>query len=183
MSKLCECGCGCETSLSKVTGNGYRRGEPKRYLAGHHPHGFQRGHAPSRPMRPGGYKEYRNGKAHRLRAEHALGHPLPLQAEVHHADGSRNEDAPLVICENRAYHMLLHARMRVRAAGGNPNTQMICCVCHHVKDFELFNRQTRGGYMGRHGRCRSCERVREALRRRPGAAPKSRIRSDCGVLG
>ena len=70
--------------------------------------------------------------AHRIRAEKALGRPLPKGVDVHHADGSRSSDAPLVICQDRAYHMLLHRRMRVKELGGDPNTDVICKRCRRV---------------------------------------------------
>jgi hypothetical protein len=70
---------------------------------------------------------------HRVRAEKALGKPLPTSAHVHHADGSKNPNAPLVICPDNAYHAGLHRRMRVQAAGGNPWTDKICAACKTVK--------------------------------------------------
>ena len=56
-----------------------------------------------------------NGKSilrHILVAEKALGKSLPVGAEVHHVDLDRSNDNPsnLVICQNRAYHKLLHKR-------------------------------------------------------------------------
>ncbi len=77
---------------------------------------------------------------HRQRAERALGKPLPRKAVVHHADGSRDENAQLVICEDQRYHGLLHVRMRVKAAGGNPNTDRICHYCQTVKPMDAFVR-------------------------------------------
>ena len=46
---------------------------------------------------------------HRLRAEKALGKPLPAKAIVHHHRGTM---PTLVICPDQAYHLLIHARMR-----------------------------------------------------------------------
>lgn len=66
---------------------------------------------------------------HVLIAERALGHPLPAGAVVHHANGIRadNRRENLVICQNKAYHNLLHARMRARDTTGNPNSKR----CRH----------------------------------------------------
>ena len=172
MPKFCECGCGGLAPIAPCNWTKWRwvKGEPLRFIKGHG--------LPKRPKVHSGYKQYggKNArvKAHRLRAERALGRPLPPGAQVHHADGSKDELAPLVICQSKAYHILLHARMRVVAAGGNPNTERVCCSCRKPKAFDLFNRNC--------GRCRMCERARDAARRRPEAKPKNKIRSDCGAL-
>ena len=56
----------------------------------------------------------RHIREHTLRAEKALGHALPKDAEVHHWYGN---PPTLVICPNEAYHQLLHMRERqARAA-------------------------------------------------------------------
>jgi hypothetical protein len=74
-------------------------------------------------------------KVHLALATKALGHALPKGAEVHHADGNSLNNTPsnLVICPSRAYHMLLHHRMRIQRRGGNPNTDAICSTCDAVK--------------------------------------------------
>ena len=171
MDALCQCGCGGVAPIAKHTCKrfGWVKGEPLRFI---------RFHA-RRPKLNPGYKYYSHGgatsrKAHLIKAEQVLGRPLPLGACVHHADGTKNEYAPLVICQDHGYHMLLHARTRVVKAGGNPNTDKICCDCRVVKARALFNSNS--------GRCRACERIRDLGRRRPGAKPRGRIRSDCGPL-
>jgi hypothetical protein len=110
-----------------------RRGEYFRFLAGHY-----------RRVQP--CKTYKSRRAgvvgtqllHRQRAERALGKSLPRKAVVHHLDGSRSADGPIVICPSQAYHGLLHVRMRVREHGGDPNTDRICVYCHDVKPITAF---------------------------------------------
>jgi len=155
---LCACGCGHRAKL-----------KTSHFLAGHN--NQQRTasadtRAKMSAARTGrrlkaqvaGYRTADRGEyVHRQRAEHALGHPLPPGAVVHHADGSKAEDAPLVICENNAYHRLLHARMRVKAAGGNPNTDKICFRCRAPKPFAEFNK-AKSQPLNLSAACRDCER-------------------------
>lgn len=93
-------------------------------------------------------------RIHRLRAAKALGKPLPRGAVVHHADGSKHEDAPLVICQDHRYHLLLHRRMRIVRAGGDPDTERICCHCHQVKPFSSFAGASRA--------CKHCDNARHS---------------------
>src|SRR3990167_6213935 len=87
---------------------------------------------------------------HRWRAEQALGRALPPGAIVHHADGTRSDDAPLVICQSHAYHAELHRKMRVRAAGGHPWIDRLCGRCHQAKPANEFPRapSQASGYFG-----------------------------------
>jgi hypothetical protein len=136
----CECGCGKPT-------------RPKRrFVKGH-----QSRHAPTYQRKS--YVCRGTGAAkvdvHRLRAEQALGHPLPKGAVVHHPDEDPwNPTARLVICD-QAYHKLLHLRMRVKAAGGNPNTDKICGRCQIAKDKAEFS-ANKAHFDGLEGYCRSC---------------------------
>lgn len=140
---ICACGCGGVT-------NG-------RFCQGHHMR--------TRPVVSGYRKAHNTGSIkflHQQRAECAFGHQLPSRAVVHHADGTRSESSPLVICEDAAYHRLLHVRMRVRAAGGDPNTDRICYTCKHVKsisDFTPADRSRKSWY------CRDCRNARNRARR------------------
>lgn len=103
-------------------------------------------------------------RLHVVRAEKALGHKLPKGAVVHHADGSKRDDAPLVICQDQEYHFFLHIRMRTRAAGGNPNTDAVCCSCHAAKALSEFHRE-RGGRMGVCAKCKKCVSEQRQARR------------------
>ncbi len=95
---------------------------------------------------------------HRAIAERALGHPLPVGAEIHHVNEDRGDNGSrgnLVVCPDRAYHMLLHARMRILKAGGQPRKDKICSSCRLVKSREVFVRNRRLPD-GLYSRCRSC---------------------------
>lgn len=172
---LCECGCGGFTNrlMLGIRADGrIRFGAPQRYIFRH------RSIVPvSAEIRAkisaarlgrrlvATVKHYREAPFYRLdpisrrrtehqaRAERALGHPLPPHACVHHADGSKNEDAPLVICENRAYHNLLHARMRIKSRGGDPNRQRWCGTCKQLRLISEMGSQY----------CRECNRKKTAI--------------------
>ena len=76
-----------------------------------------------------------------LIAEKILGKPLPESAVVHHAneDGSDNRKENLVICQDRAYHNLLHQRMRALKACGHANWRKcnICKVYDNPKNLSI----------------------------------------------
>lgn len=114
--RLCECGCGAAAPVAIFNDSkrGFIKGRSHRFIQGHG--------KKNKPLK--GYRSLmvagRQRTIHRLRAERALGKPLPAGAVVHHADGSQSEHAPLVICQDQTYHMTLHGRMRLQAAGKDP---------------------------------------------------------------
>jgi hypothetical protein len=148
---MCACGCGkpAPIALDSDKTRGYRAGQPRTFRHGHNRRKFPEGHHYSQ-VSSGGKR-----LLHRERAERALGRPLPRTAVVHHLDGSRRVDAPLVILENQAEHMQLHARMRVVQAGGDPWRERICGRCRRLLAFESFC-VNKTKYLGRHDTCRQC---------------------------
>ena len=98
---------------------------------------------------------------HRARAIKALGKPLPPKAIVHHVDDSNPDDSPLVICQDQAYHLMLHRRLRVLRAGGNPDTDKWCFRCGKAKPISEF-----APCVVKQGRpCRACDTAYAAARR------------------
>jgi len=106
----------------------------------------------------------RGSYLHRLRAEIALGRPLQGFECVHHADGSIDATAPLVICPDNAYHRLLHQRLRVKLAGGNPDTDKICCACQQCQSKEHFWARKASGD-GLYDYCKPCANLKYQERR------------------
>ena len=160
MNTKCSCGCGELAPIRNYSaaGRGHFKGEPAIWLPGHN----------SKTRTTTGYRFRRVGGVltadHRVKAERALGRPLPEGVEVHHADGTFSDQSTLVICQDRAYHQLLHVRMRIKAAGGNPNTDAICSVCKQVKTQSEFhkNRNTR---LGLSVQCKQCLREYQVSRK------------------
>lgn len=164
MTGLCECGCGNPTTIAHInrSARGWVKGQPKRFILGH---GRWKGLGPTARN---AYKQVfvaqrdRRGSRdfeaeHVLVAERALGHRLPHKSHVHHVDGNRLNNAPsnLVICENNAYHRLLHFRTRILKAGGNPNTDAMCSTCKQALHKSQFYRATKN-QSGVQTRCKAC---------------------------
>lgn len=122
-------------------------------------------------LTPQGYVRVAGGRAadrtvldHRLVVEKALGHPLPLEAVVHHwdDDGTNNEPSNLVICHDQAYHMLLHARKRRLEDTGSLDLKR-CQLCRRVKPLSEFH-DNRGSWDKKSSRCAQCDSVRAKAR-------------------
>jgi len=96
-----------------------------------------------------GYWMYEiNGRCvmrHILIVEKAIGHSLPLGAEVHHVDGVRSNDDPsnLVVCQDRNYHQLLHKRTKAFAACGHADW-LSCQICKQYSPPEEITSYSNG---------------------------------------
>lgn len=96
---------------------------------------------------------------HLLVAEEALKKPLPEQAVIHHVNENRRDNRPcnLVICQDQAYHVLLHARLRALKACGNPNWRK-CRYCWKFDSLEnLSKAKKKEEYLHKH-----CDALRQA---------------------
>ena len=130
---------------------GWIKGVPVRFKSGHN---FK---ARKATRYPGiGIGNKKTDALHRIRASKALGKPLPAGAEVHHVDGSKNPNAPLVICQDSAYHNFLHYRMRIVRDGFDPNTHRRCSRCKTYKPLAEFNKRKANIGMGLASYCRPC---------------------------
>jgi hypothetical protein len=150
--KLCACGCGQPAPIARKTqrSQGAIRGQAQTYCSHHW----------KRPCPPTTYCSTGARKAHVIRAEAAVGHPLPKGADVHHPDEDPwNPNARLVICPSREYHKLLHTRARVLRAGGNPNTDRICASCRLVKPITDFPPVRRGSVLV-NAYCHQCDALK-----------------------
>lgn len=167
--KLCECGCGKPAPLAKETrpSRGLVKGQPTRFVLGHsgvlgdkvkgvdHPWWkggvVRRTNAYVKILRPD--HPWADGKGyvseHVLVAEKALGHTLPFQSRVHHVNEIKHDNTGnnLVICQDSAYHFLLHRRAKAYRACGDPNA----FKCKHCKRWDRYT----GGDRYAHKECKA----------------------------
>lgn len=102
---------------------------------------------------------------HVIVAERALGKSLPPRAEIHHFNEQKtdNKNSNLVICPSRAYHFLLHQRLRALRACGNPN-YLRCVYC---KQYDSPSRiRVQFQTTGSHGYHHACKAKYDRMRRR-----------------
>jgi len=76
-----------------------------------------------------GYNNY--VPEHILIAEKILGHPLHPFVVIHHPNGNQ-DNSIFVICENQAYHLFLHRRLRALMACGHPSWRK----CKFCKEYD-----------------------------------------------
>ena len=96
---------------------------------------------------------------HVLVAEKAIGRLLESNHPIHHVDGdtANNCNDNLVICENQAYHKLLHQRQTALRECGDANA-LRCDICHSFERQEEIRYYSYGKGPGRYGRHLSCNR-------------------------
>lgn len=143
----CQCGCGQKTNIAKKTSkfHGHTKGEPIKFIQGHQLKGernprWNNGKTThcdgyilvKMPNHPRANKHTGYVYEHILKAEKALGNNLPLNAEVHHLNCT-TDSGPLVICQNKAYHMLLHMRTKALQECGHANWHK-CQFCRIYDD-------------------------------------------------
>lgn len=125
----------------------------------------------------GGYKQRLNASVyeHVLVAEAALGRKLPAGVQIHHGNEDKmdNRSSNLVICQDAAYHKLLHVRTRVLRAGGDPNTERICGMCKELRPFNAFTVSRANKSTGLGSRCRECSSIYNKTYVRPSARQKA----------
>lgn len=164
----CRCGCGQKAPRARNSypASGIVRGQQLPFLPGHH--------ARMRGVTSDKFYAYRyvvdhprglQVGVHVLVAEQVLGKYLPPNAVVHHVNGNKRDNRPanLVICQDKAYHNFLHMLMRVRAAGGNPHTERVCCTCKRLRPKALMAKSN-----GKRERseCKACGSARNCQRER-----------------
>ena len=132
---FCHCGCGQKTRVSKQNHklNGWIKGEPLKYVKYHRATAFKKEDKDKKTYPIDG-----NGRRlHIVLAEKALGKKLPPKSRVHHVDlDFRNyENSNLVICQDDAYHRLLHIRTDALTSCGNANYRR-CVFCKTWDDLQ-----------------------------------------------
>jgi len=142
----------------------WTRGEPRNYLHGHNTNGadnplwkggthVSKGYiniyCPNHPRKKGAYVS-----EHILIAEKVLGKYLPDKAVVHHSDGNglNNTNNNLVVCQNEAYHRILHQRKRAFEASGHALWRK-CRYCKKYDDTKNLRIGNRKGASAYHKVC------------------------------
>ena len=193
---LCQCGCGKKTRLAPQshTKLGWVKGEPIKFFRGHHPPNLKGTESPHwkggkyrantgyvyvyQPENP---RAMKNGYVSEavLIAESVLGNYLPPGAEVHHGNRVRNDNRPknLVVCQDRAYHMLLHRRQRALAACGHANWR----VCGYCLKYDAPENLYIRGPVAHHRECKlKAERNRRYIKN---ALLEARARDNLALVG
>lgn len=181
--KLCECGCGQTTKIATRSYSCYGivKGAPLRFIK-HHFQPLAKGedhynwhggkHTGTRGYKfitcHGHPRADRSGYVleHVIVAEKALGRFLPESVKVHHVNERThdNSNRNLVICQDQAYHLLLHVRARAVMAGF-PADWLKCKGCKLFDDPKnLYIHPSGRGNM--HRACKS--KYRRAYKERTG---------------
>jgi len=166
--KLCECGCGNPAPIAKYTNKrfGHIKGKPIRFINSHWSKTQPRGKESYRWT--GGRNSYKHSRKldvfpkhmngtrkgnmarYRLYAEKILGKSLPKKSVIHHFYSGKN----IVICQNRAYHLLLHQRQNAYENCGYANWRK-CYICKKYDDPTNLYFAPNGRSTPYHRKCKS----------------------------
>lgn len=174
---LCQCGCGGKTLLAPWNNckSGAVKGQPLRFIYQHHtrkennprwnggqrkpPGDYSAIYCPDHPRATSeGYV-----LEHLIIVERVIGKPLFPPAEVHHFDEDRtnNRHSNLIVCEDHAYHFLLHLRLRALKACGNPNFRK-CVYCHQWDDpASMMHHSKKSSFSHRECNRLYCQKLRQ----------------------
>lgn len=144
---FCQCGCGGLAPIARQnhTKKNWVKGQPLRFLPGHNLRHLDNSGANNPFWKGGRYVDDRgyilvlspgHAKAdgrgyvyeHILIAEKALGKSLPPKAVVHHYAPEQ-----LVVCQDQAYHLLLHVREKALKSCGHASWRK-CQFCQQYGD-------------------------------------------------
>jgi hypothetical protein len=153
---LCRCGCGKKTKIANQDSKWGVKGKPNRYLLGHNGRGkVKTGGLVRDPnlrfVDNNGYVRVRKTSTtvgydyeHVCIAERALGKLLPVGAQVHHFNGNTqdNTNTNLVICQDTAYHRLIHIRTAAYRNCGHAGWRR-CYLCKQWDDTLAMSRHKR----------------------------------------
>ena len=123
----CQCGCGQKTNVApqKIKSLGMEKGEPYKFVYNHHNRGDNHWLWKGRTERKDAIyittPDRGRVREHILIVEKALGHSIPGGVEIHHVNENPfdNSSGNLVVCQDSAYHKLLHQRTRSLKACGH----------------------------------------------------------------
>jgi hypothetical protein len=157
---FCQCGCGQRTNIAKWNDKrrGAVKGMPTRYLPRHPsasgiPENNSRWKGGKRKDKDGYVLILRHGhpcadskgyiREHVLLAEKVLQRHLRDGECTHHHNQDKANNGPgnIVICQDQAYHMLLHQRMRAMDVCGNANYRK-CKICKNYDAIENMSERT-----------------------------------------
>jgi len=148
--KLCECGCGEETFLitDSQKSKGLKKGEPHRFIQYH----SRRNCYSGKWYKGIGLPNGKTRDSHRVIAEKAIGKPLPKGCQVHHHNGEK-DGGPLILCQDAAYHKLLHLRQKAYRATKDPHKRK-CTFCKQW-DLPENMKMLKNGHNFHHGECKT----------------------------
>lgn len=160
----CKCGCGKKTEIARKTDNknGVIKGQPNKYIQYHKVRLKNEKSITwngGRNIDKDGYLLVKheghercntNGyvRDHIIIAEKAIGKKLPKNAVIHHY-GEKLENGKIVICQDQAYHMLIHRRKRAFDACGNAGW----IQCRYCKKYDSPEKISGSGYNKYHKKC------------------------------